>query len=71
MKLAGNVSEHEGRVEVCLNGVWGTVCDDQWGASDAMVVCKELGLPAECKIMKCWTLWGESGLYCLLASHAA
>jgi len=33
----------EGRVEICMDGVFGTVCDVNWGNSDAIVVCRELG----------------------------
>ena len=32
-----------GRVEVCLDQRWGTVCDEGWSISDAQVVCKNLG----------------------------
>ena len=32
-----------GRVEVCIGGRFGTICDNGWDNNDASVVCKQLG----------------------------
>jgi len=32
-----------GRVEICLSGNYGTICDDIWNNQDASVVCAQLG----------------------------
>ena len=47
VRLEDGANVNEGRVEVCLNGQWGTVCDDNWGTAEARVVCNQLGLPSQ------------------------
>lgn len=53
IRLVGGSDQYEGRVEVCVNNNWGTVCDDQWGNVDAGVACSQL-------------TFGSSGKMCLV-----
>ena len=52
VRLADGDHDLEGRVEVCICGVWGTVCSDGWDSVDAGVVCRQLGYEYEGKIKR-------------------
>ncbi|XP_077990881.1 uncharacterized protein LOC144445212 [Glandiceps talaboti] len=46
VRLTNGQTPFEGRVEIFVSGVWGTICgDDHWDFIDAEVVCRELGFP--------------------------
>ena len=43
VRLVGGSYQWEGRVEVYMSGVWGTITDSDWTDNDARVVCRKLG----------------------------
>ncbi|XP_011408713.1 PREDICTED: scavenger receptor cysteine-rich domain superfamily protein-like [Amphimedon queenslandica] len=44
VRLTGGRTLTQGRIEICIDGVWGTVCDRGWDTIDANIVCAQLGL---------------------------
>ena len=56
VRLADGAIDQEGRVEMCINKVWGSLCSDGWDQTDAHVLCTQRHL-------------GDGGKYnCLVAS---
>ena len=67
----------EGRVEICHDGVWGTVCSNGWGTPEAVVACRQLGysrpgqrllLPVEISLMF-FVLAVHRGKYTICSSN--
>ena len=58
MRLAGDAAaqeiSREGRVEICLNNRWGTICDDSWDERSINFVCNSL-----------FNTSSESGVICI------
>ncbi|XP_072024359.1 scavenger receptor cysteine-rich domain-containing protein DMBT1-like [Amphiura filiformis] len=44
-RIVSGSNSNEGRVELLVSNIWGTVCDNSWDAKDAKVICQQLGLP--------------------------
>jgi len=44
MRLEGSEAAYQGRLEICHNGTWGTVCSHGFDNRDARVACRGLGL---------------------------
>ncbi|XP_050394984.1 neurotrypsin, partial [Patella vulgata] len=59
VRLVDGSGPHEGRVEVFVEGQWGTVCDDGWTTAATRVVCKELGYTTTDAVYKRGAYFGQ------------
>ncbi|KAK3236880.1 hypothetical protein CYMTET_53008 [Cymbomonas tetramitiformis] len=71
VRLVGGYTTNSGRVEVLVNGRWGTICDDDFDISDGHVVCRQLGYTGATSVywsayfgMGSGPIWLDSGLSC-------
>lgn len=56
VRLIGGGTEYEGRVEVCVNRAWGTVCGYSGWANAAKVVCSQIGALPLGLVLFVWTV---------------
>ena len=52
--LVNGSNQFEGRIEVFIQGQWGTVCEDAWNLADAVVACRQLGYGHPYDITRRW-----------------
>ena len=63
IRLAGSGSSStQGRVEICHNNQWGTVCDDSWDSNDAQVACRQLKYSTYGKLLYSYSQTEQSAL---------
>ena len=56
VRLVNGTAPYEGRVEICYDGVWGSVCDNSWSDRDAAIVCRQLGFQGTSIIIKLYII---------------
>ena len=47
VRLVDGIVPYRGRVEMCRDRRWRSICSGRWDNSDASVVCRQLGYPTE------------------------
>ena len=59
IRLVGGSSTRSGRVEISINGVWGTVCGRGWGQYEAQVVCRQQGFNVSNTVLQYNAYFGQ------------
>lgn len=63
LRLVGGAQNDTGRVEICLNNAWGTICRNLFGTNDALVICGQLGFSNKRKEFK--AIKTKNKIYCM------
>jgi len=63
VRLKNGKTKYEGRVELKYRGVWGTVCDDDFGPEEAAIICRMLGFEGEAYVVKSRFGGGEGPIW--------
>ena len=54
IRLEDGITTQEGRIEVCYNNIWGSVCGDGFDFTDAYVACKAISISGIFLVVTHW-----------------
>ena len=60
-RLVDGAAQNEGRLEVSYKGAFGSVCEDNFGTSEAATVCHQLGFAGVSRLAPCCQFGQTSG----------
>ncbi|XP_052275321.1 deleted in malignant brain tumors 1 protein-like isoform X1 [Dreissena polymorpha] len=61
LRLVGGTNRFQGRVEVLVYNIWGTVCDDNFTDQEATVTCRMAGFPNGGNVIRGTSFGGAKG----------
>ena len=64
IRLVSGSAANEGRVEICNNNTWGSVCDQGWDINDASVACRHAGYSGNTSSESMHCFYMPSGFKC-------
>ena len=62
-RLVNGTNPLEGRVEICINNAWGTVCSTSFSGDEAEVICRNLGYLPPGNVLAHFTYYALAALY--------
>ena len=63
IRLVDGSNDMEGRIEICLNDTWTSICNILWTTNDGNVACRQLGYSQISEVLilsvplSCFTLY--------------
>ena len=60
LRLVGGENVREGRVEICFNQAWGTICNEEYGHTDREMICSQVATTFSGKVHELYNFSSNS-----------